>query len=173
MNAIEAAVTPLKNEAIARAEQEANALIARLVERITAHEWNVDAVAPSPGPYENRENYLRRQRNRDMYTRMFKSVHSTRRTNEPLIVERSPTAEALFIETAIRDAADQYDAFVAKLVGKIGDCDSATLTGNHVWGYSILTVTKGDTSERWKTQQIVNVSKHGKLFNQFPSRKTK
>jgi hypothetical protein len=31
-------------------------------------------------------------------------------------------------------------------------------------------VTKGGTVERWKTQQIVNVSRLGKLFNQWPTR---
>jgi len=78
-----------------------------------------------------------------------------------------------FIAMYRADAAAQYDAFVLKLVGKVGPCISATLDGNHVWGYSILTVTKTNTTERWKTQQIVNTSKLGKLFNQWPSRRMK
>ena len=81
--------------------------------------------------------------------------------------------EAKFVDDTMRDAAAQYDAFIAKLIRKIGDFDSATLTGSHVWGYSILTVTKGAATERWGTRQIVNQSVLGKLFNQWPSRKIK
>ena len=43
-----------------------------------------------------------------------------------------------------------------------------------MWGYSVLTVTKEDGSvERWKTQQIMNISVLGLLFAQWPSRKMK
>lgn len=79
-----------------------------------------------------------------------------------------------FIQAAKADAAAQYEAFVAKLQQKIGEVKNATLKGNHVWSYSILTVEKPDgTVEHWKTQMIINVSKLGKMFNQFPTRKVK
>lgn len=62
---------------------------------------------------------------------------------------------------------------MAKLIGKIGPVTSATIKGNHVWGHSVLTITNPDAVvEHWKTRQIVNVSKLGKLFNQWPTRKT-
>lgn len=70
-------------------------------------------------------------------------------------------------------SAAQYDLFVCKMVGKVGECDSATIEGNHVWGDSTLTVLKGDKTERWHTQMIINFSKYGLAFNQFPSRKLK
>jgi hypothetical protein len=72
------------------------------------------------------------------------------------------------------DAVSQYDAFVWKLRGKIGDVTAATLTGNYVWDYSILTVTREDGStENWKTNMITNFSVYGKAFAQFPTRKMK
>jgi len=72
-----------------------------------------------------------------------------------------------FINDSRKDASEQYDASVAKLVKKIGPVTDATLDGDHVWNYSILTVAKENGQiERWKTQMIINVSKLGKLFNQ-------
>jgi Asp-tRNA(Asn)/Glu-tRNA(Gln) amidotransferase A subunit family amidase len=173
-NAIEAAVAPLKNDAIARAEQEATALIERLAEKLAANDWNVDLVAPQPNSMrDGRETYLRKQAQRRLYSSLFESVKCSRSMRDPFEVKRNPEREARFIDGAKVDAAAQYDAFVAKLTQKIGECDSAVLSGNHVWGQSILTVTKGESSERWKTQMIVNVSKLGKLFNQWPTRKVK
>jgi hypothetical protein len=68
----------------------------------------------------------------------------------------------------------QYTAFIQKLEGKVGAHTAAALDGSHVWGFSILTVTKADgTVEKWKTEQIINVSVLGKVFNQWPSRKVK
>jgi hypothetical protein len=104
----------------------------------------------------------------------FDPSQSVRRMSDPHKRIASAAAEERFVAAAIELAATQYVAFVAKLVGKIGAVDSATLAGSHVWGYSILTVTKSDgSSERWQTQQIVNQSKLGTLFNQWPSRKVK
>jgi len=81
---------------------------------------------------------------------------------------------AAFIAAAVEAAGLAYTAFIEKLESKVGAHSAATLEGSHVWGYSVLTVTKADGSvERWKTQQIVNVSVHGLLFNQWPSRKMK
>jgi hypothetical protein len=79
-----------------------------------------------------------------------------------------------FITRAKEDAAAQYDSYVQKLIGKIGEVTAASLDGDHVWGFSYLTVTlPNGKKEVWKTQMIVNISKLGKLFNQFPTRKMK
>jgi hypothetical protein len=74
-----------------------------------------------------------------------------------------------------RDAmATDFDGYVNKLSTKIGEgVVSAEITGR-LWDYSTLTVTKNDGSvERWRTQQIINVSCLGKLFNQWPTRRSK
>ena len=92
--------------------------------------------------------------------------------NDPVPVKMDREEIARFIKNSKEEAAAQYDAFVAKLIRKIGVVETAELTGNHVWSYSYLNVTKADgTKESWKTQMIVNVSKLGKLFNQWPTRK--
>ncbi len=76
-----------------------------------------------------------------------------------------------FISNSEQDAALQYDAFICKMVAKVGDVTDATLQGDHVWSHSILTVTLPDGSQqRWKTQQIVNYSVYGTPYLQWPSR---
>jgi len=79
-----------------------------------------------------------------------------------------------FLDDAAAMASAQYDEFICKLIRKVGPCTAATLQGSHVWGYSTLTCSLVDgTTQAWRTQQIVNVSKLGKVFNQWPSRQVK
>jgi hypothetical protein len=174
VNPIEAAVMPLKEAAVDRAEQEAKKLIATVLKRLEEAGWDLDVVAPRPKGNFSREAYAKASALVSLYSSVTTYVHGSRRPSEPNLRKASPEAEAKFIKNAREDAAAAYDAFVAKLVSKIGDVTTASLVGSHVWGYSVLTVAKADGSvERWKTQQIVNVSKLGKLFNQWPSRKVK
>ncbi|MNE44768.1 hypothetical protein D3C80_1390130 [compost metagenome] len=98
----------------------------------------------------------------------------SRSMRDPDPARMSPNGCALFVKQAQENASAQYDAFIAKLEAKIGEVTAAILSGEHVWGHSILTVTKADgTTEKWKTQMIVNVSVLGNLFNQWPTRKVK
>jgi hypothetical protein len=176
VNPIEAAVMPLKEAAVDRAEQEAKKLIATVLKRLEEAGWDIAKVAPRASPqvhgYGNA--YHQAASLHTLYSSVTASAVRRVFPTDPDIRKASPEAEARFIKGARHDAAVAYVGFVAKLVMKIGTVDSASLVGSHVWGYSVLTVAKADGSvERWKTQQIVNVSKLGKLFNQWPSRKVK
>lgn len=92
----------------------------------------------------------------------------------PLLVDIDPKLVAKFINKTKKEAAFQYDAFIVKLCTKIGTAKTATLQGDHIWNESILTIKKHDGStEHWKTKQIENVSKLGRYFPQWPSRKLK
>jgi hypothetical protein len=110
----------------------------------------------------------------------------------PNIVQVRQDLVQMLLKRAREDASTQYDAFIAKLTKKVveslnGEPDEVELSGDHVWGYSFLKVqkhspkvTSGNGSmfwttliETWKTQQIINVSKLGTLYNQWPSRKVK
>jgi hypothetical protein len=182
-NPIRAAVAPQKADAMDRAEKYANQTIEVMVALLAAHGWDLTKAAPYPSGTMRRADYIRQKTQHNF----FKSLTADGPKPEgekpwsypgkPCIVQRCPILEGKFIEDARMDAAAQYEAFVAKLVEKIGPCVSAKLEGSHVWGYSILTVEKLDGSinvrERWKTQQIVNVSCLGKVFNQWPTRKMK
>jgi hypothetical protein len=173
-NKIELAVMPLKTAAIERAEKEAKELVVRYVINLANVGYDLSKVAPYPKSTMSRNDYAIAMARRSTYHMITKVVSGSRRMNEPEIVEVIPEYVVKFIETTKKDAAEQYDAFVAKLIIKIGDVNEATLVGDHVWSYSILTVTKAfGNTEKWKTQMIVNISKLGKLFNQWPTRKVK
>jgi hypothetical protein len=171
VNHIEIAVAPLKADAIARAEVEANKIIAFVREELAKHEHNMDKAAPYPKSYGSEKEYWVMKGKRELFYRLCDRRPESHNYNAPNLVDVSDKLVAKFIKDTQDDAALQYDMFVRKLVSKIGACDSAELSGNHVWGYSILDVKKGDKEEAWKTQQIVNTSKLGKLFNQWPTRK--
>jgi hypothetical protein len=171
MNPIEAAIGPLKSQAMERAEKDAKALIERVLTDLEKNGWNLDLAAPRPNSRMSRIEYKTKASINNLYALITASDWVTRRMNEPDMRKRSEKNEVKFVQNAVELAAAQYDAFVRKLVSKIGPCDNAILTGSHVWGYSILTVNKGLLTERWQTQQIVNQSKLGTIFNQWPSRK--
>ena len=172
MSPVKQAVLPLKADAIARAEQKAEITI-RVIKDALAHGgWDIDKVAPYPKGSDSK--YHEKMSKRCLYESVTTWTKSSRAMHEPNIRKEHPEAETRFIQASKENAAAQYDAFIEKLEDKIGLHRSASLQGNHVWSYSILTVEleTGDI-QRWKTQQIINVSKLGKLFNQWPSRKIK
>ena len=77
------------------------------------------------------------------------------------------------IDNAVKEAELNYLDYITKLENKIGvTVKTATLVGN-LWSGSILTVATTEGTQRWNTKIIINQSKYGKLFNQFPSRKLK
>lgn len=174
-NPVETAVAPMKTEAMDRAAKDARERVAFVLKQIEEAGWDVNAIAPYPSSFNSsRNDYLEGKRKYSLYRSFVRHVEVSRRSSDPEIVVVAPDRIEAFVKACVEGAAASYDMFVAKLVREIGDCETATLTGSHVWGHSILTVTKADGSkENWKTQQIVNVSKLGLLFNQWPSRLTK
>jgi hypothetical protein len=168
------AVMPLKREAMEFAEKNARERVAKMLAKLEAAGWDAQIVAPFPNSLRTtREQYRAGTAKYYAYRSIVRHAQATRRMNDPEIVVASAERIAKFVSDAMEFAAYQYDSFVFKLVGKIGDCDTATLDGSHVWGESFLTVAKGETVELWKTQQIYNCSKLGKWFPQWPSRKVK
>lgn len=175
MGPIEAAVLPLKVEAIQKAEQEAQAIVARITAELDAVGFDRNIAAPYPDYKKVFGNaYKLAAVKYELFCRLTRSERGSHRPSEPCIVAVVPELVETFVEKAKESAAFQYEQFVAKLVTKIGACTTATLEGNHVWSYSFLTITKADAPvEVWKTQTICNVSKYGNPFLQWPSRKVK
>lgn len=174
-NLIEQAVLPLKQDAIDRAERDAKVYIENMVSELKAANWDLRIAAPWPrSSNAGRVEYMTGCAKHRQYSNLTGYKEWESRPNLPLIVHRDSKKCAKFVEDCKAAAAVQYDEFVKKLVGKIGPVNTVMLTGNHVWGYSLLDVTllTGE-QQRWKTQQIVNVSKLGKYFAQWPSRQVK
>lgn len=183
-------VHPLKADAVKSAEDRARAIVARVERQLTEAGWNIATAAPyaprtmSAWSPEYKSINAKRslfgsltEEDRDATSAWHAAAPEAEearreyfRAGRPEIVRMSERGVARFVEMATQEAAAQYDAFICKLVSKIGDCDSAELTGSHVWGNSLLTVRKGDTVEKWQTKQIWNVSKLGNEFPQWPTR---
>lgn len=179
MNPIEAAVAPLKNDAIESARQHCQNKIDDTIVALQDNDWDAQIVAPYPNSRVDYGIKYHTKLNEYSWTRSITVQDKAkqpycRRPNDPEYRMRNTDMENAMIKQWEDLAAAQYEAFVAKLVNKIGDCVSATLEGNHVWGHSILHVVKADgTKEKWKTQMIYKISCKGKPHNQWPTRKVK
>lgn len=88
------------------------------------------------------------------------------------IVDGKLTAEhrAAYLKAVEQQANDDVDAYIAKMVTYIGEVETAELDGQ-LWSYSSLIVTKDGEKQVHRTRCIINVSKYGKLFNQWPTRR--
>lgn len=176
---IAAAVEPIRTLAVAEAKKQAEETIERLAKKMAENFWNLDAVAPRPNSLKDgRREYQTKKAVRAAYENIFTIVPRSSFTYEPhrpVLLQRDSAREERFIKTCMEAANAQFDSYVAKLTAKVGEVVEAELTaGRHVWGFSVLSVKKPDGSrEDWKTQQIMNVSVYGKLFNQWPTRKVK
>ena len=173
MSHIANAVAPLKNLAMDAAEAFARRVIKSYLEQLAAANWDAQAFAPYPHGNMSRADYAK-AKHRYTLTRMLTEDADTkvcRSPRDPEPRKQSDANEARFIAEAREQAAASYNLYVSKLVAKVGDCDAAELNGGYVWDHSVLTITKGDTKEVWVTRQIVNFSKLGKVFNQWPTRK--
>lgn len=173
MTKIAEAVAPEKSAAMDRAADYAAQVVANVTKQLAEAGWDQDKVAAYPKGSSS--NYHAELAKYTLFSRLTRSTaKGSRSFSEPNFVEVNPEAVARFVEEARQGAAAAHEAFVAKLESKIGEVEEAVLAGSHVWSHSVLTVTKvGGGVERWKTQTILNVSKLGKVFHQFPSRKVK
>lgn len=163
------AVFPVKLDAVKAANEWVRNRVANMTATLEAANWDLNVVAPSPR-FDDAD-YRAKSAMRSEYHRVTRSAEAVRGAYEKTnVVVLDPEGVERYVADAERDAADTYDAFACKLVAKIGACDFADLDGSHVWSSSILTVRKGAVVERWKTQQITNVSIYNKYFPQWPTR---
>lgn len=174
-NPIAVAVAPLKEDAMNAAEAYALRVVDKVREELAAARNDLNIAAPYPNSSRvSRVEYHVMHAKRSLFLSLTKEPVPSYRPHGPKIVEMNEVRIPRFIQEAREEAAASYDAFVAKLIAKIGAVETATLSGRGVWSHSIVAVVKTDGSkENWKTQQILNVSSLGKVFNQWPTRKVK
>lgn len=106
-------------------------------------------------------------------------------TTDPKAYERAKAAhdravwidkmpEDRWVKMAEKGAEDSYDAWTYKLVQKIGKPVVKADVKGDPWTGSVIQVETNDGEHQaWKTQQIINTSKLGKQFYQFPTRRMK
>lgn len=175
------AVHPLKVHAVEEAGKRAKNQIESIRADLEAHNWDMNAAAPYPESNIGRLAYMSAVNKYNLYSSVTTTADASgvRRWKEPLFVKMCEEGSARFISKQEEMAAFQYDAFICKLVQKVGECLSATIAGSHVWDESVLTVQKEQycednvnsiVVERWRTHQIWNRSKYDLDFPQWPSR---
>jgi hypothetical protein len=165
------AVEPTRQKAVDAAAAEAKKIVAKVREELKASGFDLLVCAPYPNSGMGRATYMTAQAKYQLFSSLTKWRKGTYSPREPHLADVTPELVAKFIAKAKERAAIDFDAFIVKLVQKIGACKKAELTGDFVWSYSFLAVDKvGGVREVWKTQQIINVSKLGRLFNQWPTR---
>lgn len=169
------AVHAQKVDSVNRAEKEAREFVARVMAEMEKAGWDLEAAAPYPRGLNSWSSEFKAKRDRhNTFSRLTtadKSKGYQSYGRAPYFVVRDDKAVERFVQEARDMAAGQYDAFICKLVSKVGECKDATLEGSHVWGYSHLTVTLLDGSTQvWRTQQILNWSVLGNPYNQWPTR---
>jgi hypothetical protein len=169
-------IHPMKIDAVDAMEKQVRTRIEKLLAKLAEHDGDIFKAFPYDEGYSEAAKTARTLHNfvcrlsvatEELIEVRKWGVRNFKRVRNPEGIERVVQEQ--------RDmAAMNYDMFICKMVTKVGPgVDSATITGSHVWGNSILTVKKGDKVERWHTQTIWNYSKYGLPFNQFPSRKMK
>lgn len=167
---VKAAIAPLKAAAMDHAEEQAVAYVERIALQFVGQDLNV--VAPRPTSKMSRVEYRRLQARRSAILQVLRGVSSPScMPGQPIMLTRDPAHEAAFIRNERVAAGVSFDAYVAKLEGKVGQgVTGASVEGRYLWQGSTLTVLKGDVTERWHTQQIINYSVLGNAYNQWPTR---
>ena len=176
MTPIATAVEVLKAPAVEAAREKARSILAAMKKQFEENGWDLNRVAPRPTIRDSRADYKSKTARRTRFEMVTlshpDSPASYRSSDEPRLRVWSPEAADKFVEDAARDAAIEFDKYVYKLQKKVGDVVDAKVTlCSGLWYQSILSVTKADnTAQNWKTQCIINVSKLGLVFNQWPTR---
>lgn len=171
-NPIFAAIAPQRSAAILRAQEFTRERLEQFVQRFPVG-GNFKELAPRPDSFRTgRQQYKTMMAFRNLALHVVVVKNGSWPEYTETVVGPNYAGIDRLVEEAGEEAAASFDAYVAKLTEKVGECDSASVLG-YLWLESILTVKKGETVERWKTQQILNFSVYGKAFNQWPTRKVK
>ena len=194
---ISKAVEPQRRAAVQKARDDAQKVVDKIHSHLAEHDWDLNQAAPRPHwrdqtSYQG-QNALRKHqlyqsvtthdgerndklgyadRNKHQFVKAVGSIkiHHPEKGKVDRVIDNGKK----YVDEAESQAHAGYDAFIHKLHDKVGPHTSAELTGNHVWGYSVLHIGHADgAKQKWKTQQIFKLSKLGKPHNQWPTRKIK
>jgi hypothetical protein len=169
--------TPMRLATIELAEQRTRARAASVYSRIASMGGDIHAAYPYPNPrlgdrayHENKSAYLFAM---SIVALDFTKNSPIRHHTDPLFVVPCDDSLNKVVAEERKSADEQFEAYLVKLAGKTGPVANATLhaSGAGVWEQSTLVVTRPDgTTAVFITKRIINVSKLGKLFYQWPTR---
>ena len=134
---------------------------------LKSHDWDLYKMFPRRAPYNKYNEQIK-----NFYSWITKEDGRTTLDTNPR--QPNPSGIAKWHAQQAESAKAAYEDFVHKMITKIGKpVIDAKLTGS-IWTDATLTVTTNDgESQVWHTKIIVNTSKYGTMFNQFPSRRKK
>lgn len=175
-NLIAQAVKPLEQASIDAAVANAQAMINRIFAHLENNDWDLNKAYPYPTGFMRRDLYAQAKDLRELADSVTTRVDAISVWRGSCKVRPSEEGVKYELEQAALEAQASYNAYVTKLTMKVGCGVVAANMGyvRGIWSDSNLTVEKNDgTKEVWNTKCIVNRSKLGKWFNQFPTRKLK
>jgi hypothetical protein len=148
---------PFRNDYVEEARKKATQWIKSMKNRIT-EAGGINEIAP-PVTQQDLKNLSYKERDEKQKRRDFWEF-----------IESIDSSEYVEEQAKIADAS--YEAWIFKLMSKIGKkVVDANMTGNPWTGSSLSVETEDGENQIWNTQMILNTSKLGKLFNQFPTRR--
>lgn len=158
-----------RKEYITEANKRAKVYLKNLIDKLKKANWNQDDVAPYGRGSGESEMYHLYHALTDEKERI-----AFRKRSDPDIRKQSKAKEKKWLEDQAKIAELNYDAFINKMVQKIGEpVVEATMKGS-IWTNATLdVVTASGEAQTWTTKIILNFSKFGKMFNQYPTRKKK
>jgi hypothetical protein len=173
---VAAAVAPLQEAALAQAEKNAEEYVASILAKYAGQ--NINVVAPRPTARMHTKDYNRAQSFRNALEQLMTAVYGPytsyyAQDDAPRYLIADSKKIEKFIKDELEAAGSSFILYVAKLEEKVGEGVTAASVEGRLWTGSVLTVKKGDVTERWHTQQIINRSSLGNAFNQWPTRKMK
>lgn len=143
------------NEFVRRAGEEGGTRYDKMI-KVINDAGGLDAYAPEPNTRLGREQYMKAKEKRDR----AKAILSSSREK--------------FVKMYTDAAHMDYMKWIVKMTEKIGTkVLDAQMTGSP-WVNSVITITDQDGNHQiWHTKMIINTSKYGKPFNQFPTTRKK
>ena len=163
-----------RQQVLEGATQYATDYVERVTRNLELNGYDLNVVAPLPTSKMGRNEYVQMKNARCRIEALVNHAVASRRMGDPCIVFINPVKVENYIQEYRAAAIASVEAFVIKLADKVGDIVQATADKSPVWNGSVLTVAKADgTVERWHTKMSVNVSKLGKFYNQWPTRRIK
>lgn len=120
--------------------------------------------------------YREQERRYSLCSAYTRSTTVSRSMHDPDIRVAKPDNVERIAEQAAKMAKDALESFCVKLAGKIDLTGIAAVSAKYIggtnpWGWTHLLVNPDKTTEQiWRTKMIINISVHGKLFNQWPTR---
>lgn len=158
------AVLPMKKLAQDKAEEHFRESVRQAAEQVRIHNGDIDKMVPIPADLKWNSHEGEAVKLARSFFSLICELHGGR-------LYINDAAVGLEVHKVRQSAGFEFDAYVYKLNEKINDATlKAELFGDPWSGSTLKVTTKNKGDQIWTTKIIVNVSKYGKLFNQFPTR---